>query len=127
VAVIGVNTSRPPAVANGGDEDAQRARARIHGLDARVVRIVATNRPLLDTGADVVLAGSGHELRDRPSTAPLVVQSGHVPVGASRAEVLSLHALHIEGTSVAVERWSWNGHTRRFESQGRETYGLPRS
>ncbi len=127
MAVIGVNTSRSPVQANGTDEDARRARARIHGVDARVVRIVATNRPLLDSGADVVLAGSRHELRERASPVPLVVQSGYLAVGASRAEVLSLHALHIEGTSVAVERWSWNGHTRRFESQGRETYGLPRS
>lgn len=126
LAVIGVNTAQSPAE-NNGDDDARRARTRIHGLDARVVRIVATDRPLFDTGADVVLTGSRHELGHRESPAPLVVQSGYLPSGASRAEILSLHALHIEGTSVVVERWSWNGHSRRFEAQGRETYGLPRS
>ena len=127
VAVIGVNSAASPANDNGGDEDARRARARIHGLDARVVKIVATSRPLLDSGADIVLTGSRHEPRDRGPDTPLVVQSGTAPAGSSRAGVLSLHSLVIEGANITVERWSWNGHTRRFEAQGRETYGLPRS
>jgi 3',5'-cyclic AMP phosphodiesterase CpdA len=116
IAVIGVS-----------DDDARPARTRVHGLDARAVRIVVSGLPLLDTGADVVLTGSRHEVGERESPAPLVIQSGYFATGASRAEILSLHALHIEGPSVTVERWSWNGHTRRFESQGRDTYGLPRS
>jgi 3',5'-cyclic AMP phosphodiesterase CpdA len=126
VAVIGVDATSPSNM-NGTDEAARRARTRIHGLDARVVKIIAASRPILDGGADIVLTGIQGDDGERAATIPLVVQSGTISTGPSRAEVLSLHALHIEGSSLAVERWSWNGHTRRFEGQGRDTYGLPRS
>jgi 3',5'-cyclic AMP phosphodiesterase CpdA len=126
VAVIGVDATSLSNV-NGTDETARRARTRIHGLDARVVKIIAASRPILEGGADIVLTNVQDDSGERAATLPLVIRSGIIPTGPSRAEILSMHALHIEGSAVAIERWSWNGHTRRFEGQGRETYGLPRS
>ena len=116
IAVIGVT-----------DEDPRRVHSRIHGLDARAVKIVAASTALVDSGADIVLTASGQDVGERDSPTPLVVQSGMGPQGSSRAGILSLHSLLVEGNVVIVERWSWSGQTRRFEAQGRETYGLPRS
>ena len=115
VAVIGVDTSRAPGVGDGGDIDAQRARGRIHGLDARAVKVIATHRPLFDTGADIVLTGYHRELAERESTTPVVIASGMAPLGAAAIETFSLHALLIDGARITVERWSWNAHSRRFE------------
>ena len=115
VAVIGVDTSRAPAASAAGDEDARRARGRVHGVDARVVKIIATHRPLFDTGADIVLTGYHRDLAARESPTPLVVASGMAPLGAAAIETFSLHVLKLDGARVAVERWSWNAHSRRFE------------
>jgi len=115
IAVIGVDTSRANVEDKEDDEDARRARGRIHGLDSRAIRIVATHRPLFETGADIVLTGYHRDLAGRESPTPLVVASGMAPLGAAGIETFSLHALLIDGARVTVQRWSWNAHSRRFE------------
>jgi hypothetical protein len=136
VAVIGANTSEP-IEENSAAEQARRVRGRVHGFDARIVKIVASHRPLLDCGADILVTGSLEQFRDREDAAskPLVVQSGAANLAGMRSDLFALNALQVDASGVSVERWTWNAHSRRFEhsgtkvhalDQGRETKSLPR-
>lgn len=143
MAVIGANTTQSPSEdATVAQERARRVRARIHGLDARMVKIVAGHEPLLDCGADILLTGKPRERQEHrngatlPAPSPVIIRAAVPTANGARDDSFAFNALRITSSEAAVERWSWNAHSRRFEhagtelhplAQGRETQELPRT
>ena len=146
IAVLGVNTARSATIKGGriNRQQIARLRARMEGLDERVVRIVVTHHPFdlpehyrdgdlvgrarsamrmfAERRVDLLLAGHLHAshvgdtaVRYRiDDYAALVVQAGTATSTRGRAEVNSFNLLHVAQHQVTVERYGWEVSSGRF-------------
>jgi 3',5'-cyclic AMP phosphodiesterase CpdA len=133
-------------------QQVQAVRQRLEGLHPRLLRIVVTHHPfdvplghdlrkmvgraamamqaLAQCGVDLCLAGHLHigHVRHRaeqtivPGRGPLLIQAGTATSTRARGEANSFNALAIEGKSVRIERYGWDGDTRTFGVVGCEAY-----
>jgi 3',5'-cyclic AMP phosphodiesterase CpdA len=127
-------------------------RERLEEVPAHRVRIVVTHHPfdvplghdrrkmvgraamamqaLARCGVDLCLAGHLHIGHVRhgaqhtivPGRGPLLVQAGTATSTRARGEVNSFNALFIEGKSVRIERYGWDGEARTFAIAAHESY-----
>ncbi|MGN6702489.1 MAG: metallophosphoesterase family protein [Burkholderiaceae bacterium] len=154
IAVLGVNTARSLAIKDGRINAAQFAqvRARLCGLDSRIVKIVVTHHPFdlpedfggenlvgragpamrvfADCGADVLLAGHMHVAHAGTTAArypigaysALVVQAGTATSTRGRGEANSFNVLRIDSPSIAIDRYRWMDQTADFALAGTESF-----
>jgi 3',5'-cyclic AMP phosphodiesterase CpdA len=134
------------------EEQIASLRARFAGLDDRIAKVVVTHHPFdlpgvddnddlvrrakqamqafADCGADILLSGHMH-LSHAGNTAlryalggysALTLQAGTATSTRGRGESNSFNAIHIDGDTVALERYSWLEDSRQFAVGARSRF-----
>ena len=154
IAVVGVNTARSLTFKDGNVNREQLAsvRAKICGLEDRVVKIIVTHHPFdvpddrdesqviehavrsmkefAECGADILLSGHLHKTKTTssserykiPGHAALIVQAGTATSVRGRGESNTFNALHVTADDITIEHWQWNNHSKVFELGATERF-----
>ena len=140
IAVLGVNTARSLTFKDGrvNDEQVDKIKEQLGGLDPRITRIIVTHHPFdlpesdddddlvdrapmamkafSDCGVDLLLSGHMHTSRAGNTAgryqlseyAALVVQAGTATSTRGRGEVNSFNVVRVEHERIEVDRYGWD-------------------
>jgi 3',5'-cyclic AMP phosphodiesterase CpdA len=153
IAVVGVNTARSLTFKDGrvNQEQVDKIRATLAGLDPDITRVVVTHHPFdlpgaddadmvdradmamtafSELGIDVLMAGHLHlshagntQARYKISEyAALVVQAGTATSTRERGEVNSFNVIRIEAQRIEVDRYGWDAVHAQFALLGTEKF-----
>ena len=154
IAVVGVNTARSLTFKDGNVNREQLAavKAKICGLEDRVVKIIVTHHPFdvpegrdesqviehavrsmkefAECGADILMSGHLHkthitsssERYKIPGHAALIVQAGTATSVRARGESNTFNALHVTADDINIEHWQWNDNSKVFELGATERF-----